>query len=421
MSALWKRCVILFSTGGFLLSFTSVIAQGRKLDGINCAVTPDQIVGQAYSRTAGASGETDNSGITPEGEDIVGEGLAASAQWIMDNLSYATPGTNPVAILVIDDFSSDGTGTTPASHGWLVWQVFQQLTNILPSDAASQITLQQVDIADENGYESDLILPGIQSAVQDLSAQGIQRFVLNMSFVFIPCTDKDLNFNFSDYLQARQNTPGRTLIEQLGGDPQYVRSVLNDSRIGYVDDTALAPLANETPRGSQSLPSNSGGNAVPVVPPAPGGTAPNYRANDLKVLKLLNSSKLDSDPLRDYIRSQSDLTIVPVASAGNFKQRKPFYPARWSEVISVSANEGDNLRFWMHSNNGDVSVPGAWFLFDDGQYRAGTSFAAPVVSFLVAVDLTQSTPTCGVRGHAPVLTHGSYDNQLLGDAVQQHC
>ncbi len=87
----------------------------------------------------------------------------------------------------------------------------------------------------------------------------------------------------------------------------------------------------------------------------------------------------------------------------------------------MSANEGDNLRFWPHSNDGDISVPGAWFLFDDGKYRAGTSFAAPVVSMLIALDLTQTTPQCKIRGNTPVLAHGAYDNQLLADAVAQFC
>jgi hypothetical protein len=87
----------------------------------------------------------------------------------------------------------------------------------------------------------------------------------------------------------------------------------------------------------------------------------------------------------------------------------------------VSANEGDNQRFWLQSNNGAISVPGAWFLFDDGEYRAGTSFAAPVFSMLIAIDLTQPAPQCALRGGKPILARGNYDNALIGDAVQQFC
>ncbi len=401
------------------LSFSPVSAQVRGLEEINCAVTPDQILGQAFSRTAGAAGETDASGMTPEGEDIVAEELAASTEWIMQNLPYATPGTAQVAILVADDFSSDGSGDTPASHGWLVWEVFEGLLALLPQENAGNILLVQVDIADEAGYRSDLILPAIQTAVAELRAQGINRFVLNLSFAFIPCQDSDTGFNFSDFMDARRNNPGRSLVEHLGADPQAIRAILADSRVSYIDETGLASTQQEGSRGSQSLaaPSDAG-----EVPPTPSGETPQLRGQDLQVVRLFNNPRLQNDPLRDFLRqSRRDLIIIPVASAGNFKQRQPFYPARWPEVISVSANEGDNLRFWLHSNNGDVSAPGAWFLLDDGQYRAGTSFSAPVVSVLVALDLTQSEPTCGLRGNRPVLAHGAYDNQLISEAVRQYC
>src|SRR6185503_12247228 len=102
---------------------------------------------------------------------------------------------------------------------------------------------------DEQGYRSDLILPALQTTIQNLTGQGIKRFVLNMSFVFIPCTDKDLGFNISDFLKARASNSSRSLIEQLGDDPQYVRSILKDSRIGYIDDTGFAPLDLTAPRG----------------------------------------------------------------------------------------------------------------------------------------------------------------------------
>lgn len=402
------------------LSFASAYAQRNNLADSNCAITPDQILGQAYSRTAGAAGETAEAGLTPEGEDILAEGLATNAEWIMENLGYATVGTEPVAILVVDDFSSDGTGDTPASHGWLVWEVFEQLRTILPQDTANIITLQQVDIADEGGYRSDLILPAIQSAIEELGGQGINRFVLNLSFAFIPCQDSDSGFNFSTFMDARRSNPGHSLVEELGANPQYVQGILEDSRVSYIDETGFASTETEAGRGSELL---SAQTESAEIPPTPAGEAPELRGQDLRVLRLFNNPRLQADPLRDFLRDsrRNDLIIIPVASAGNFKQRQPFYPARWPEVISVSANEGDNLRFWLHSNNGDVSAPGAWFLFEDGQYRAGTSFSAPIVSMLIALDLTQIEPTCGMQGNRPVLTHGSYDNQLISEAVAHYC
>ncbi len=414
-----RHIVVLICFAVLCVNFTHVYAQGTNLEEINCAVTPDQILGQAYSRTSGAAGETDEGGLTPEGEDIVAAGLAASTEWIMQNLPYATPGAAQVAILVADDFSADGTGDTPASHGWLVWEVFEGLLALLPQENADSILLVQVDIADEAGYRSDLILPAIQSTVEELSAQGISRYVLNMSFTFVPCLDSETGFSFADFVEARRNNPGRSLVEHLGADPQAIRAILTDSRVSYIDETGLASTQQEGSRGSQSVtaPSDAG-----AVPPTPSDEIPELRGQDLQVVRLFNNPRLQTDPLRDFLRqSRRDLIIIPVASAGNFKQRQPFYPARWPEVISVSANEGNNLRFWLHSNNGDVSAPGAWFLLEDEQYRAGTSFAAPVVSVLVALDLTQSEPNCGIRGNQPVLAHGAYDNQLISEAVRQYC
>jgi hypothetical protein len=412
-----KYGAVAVGLGLLCIHFLPAYAQGRNSQANNCAATPDQILGQAYSRTAGAAGETDEAGLTPEGEDIAAGGLAADARWIVENLQFGVPGSESVAILVVDDFSSNGTGETPASHGWLVFDLLERLHAVLPQETADLITLQQVDIAGEQGYQSDLILPAIQSAIAELSAQGINRFVLNMSFVFIPCRDAELGFNFTDFLTARQNNPARSLVEQLGGDPQYVRSLLNDARVGYIDETGLGSTDQATPRGSQAL-ARAGG--ARQIPPTPSGATPQFRSQDLQVLRLFNRATLQADPLRDYLRQSSNL-IISVASAGNFKQRQPFYPARWPEVISVSANEGNDLRLWLHSNNGDVSVPGAWFLFEDDAYRAGTSFAAPVVSLLISVDLTQTNPTCAIRGNRPVLSHGAYDNELILDAVSQFC
>lgn len=404
-----------------LFSLTVAGAQGRSNAAGNCTLTPDQVLGQAFSGTAGAEGETGEAGMTPEGEDIVAEGLDARPEWIIETLRYTEPGTEQVAILVIDDFSSDGADDLPMSHGWLVWQVFQQLVRQLPPDTAELITLQQVNIADEAGYRSDLILPELQVALEDLRALGINRFVLNMSFVFIPCADGELDFDFADFTNARRNNARLSLVEHIGGDPEYVRSILKDARVGYIDESGLTGLDQESPRGSQSLQSRSNRSDSSEIPPTPARDVPEFRGRDLSVLRLFNNTALQSDPLRDYLRGIRDAIVVPVASSGNFKQRQPFYPARWPEVISVSANEGDDLRFWLHSNNGDVSVPGAWFLFEDGQYRAGTSFAAPVVSLLIALDLTQAEPACQSRGNSPTLARGSFDNALLADAVRQHC
>ncbi|MBZ0299255.1 MAG: S8/S53 family peptidase [Anaerolineae bacterium] len=389
---------------------------GQDLSESNCALTPDQIMGQAFSSTAGAVGETSNKGLTPQGEDIEANGLDAQARWIMMNLPYAAGGREPVAILVIDDFSDDGTGSRPPSHGWLVMQVLEQLQAQLPGNLADKIRLTRVNIADEVGYQSDFIQPAVERAMNTLAEAGITRFVLNMSFVFIPCVDTDLGFNFGEFRQAHQNNPTRSIVEQVGGNVAYVRSLLQDSRISVVEENSLEMTDVNNLRGQGRVTSGR------QIPPTPAQANPSLQPQNLRVLRLFNNARLQSDPLRDFLRQTArGRIVVPVASSGNFKQRQPFFPARWPEVISVSANEGNDFRFWLQSNNAAVSVPGAWFLFDDGEYRAGTSFAAPVVSLLIAMDLTQSQPRCALRGGTSALARGNYDNTLIGDVVRQFC
>jgi hypothetical protein len=413
--ALFVPCVMSFSS----LSFLSAQGQSQR----NCAITPDQILGQAFTSTAGAAGGTGEDGMTPNGEDIEAEGLAASVEWILANLAYSPVGDQRVAILVLDDFSSDGSDASLVSHGWLVMQVLVQLQQALPQTMGSLVRLHPVNIASDGGYQSELILPELMTAVDTLAAEGFQRFVVNMSFVFIPCQDDELTFDFSSFQAARRNDSTRSIIDYLGDDEQYVRSVLDDSRISYIDETGFTNTDTTQLRGSQSLSQGqASATGAQRVAPTPNAQPRAFQSNDLRVIRLFNRQSLLADPIRDYLRrTPRDRIVVPIASAGNFKQRQPFYPARWPEVISISANEGNDLRFWLPSNNGEISVPGAWFLFEDGEYRAGTSFAAPVVSMLVALDLTQREPNCSVRGNQPVLAHGAFDNELLAQAAQRRC
>lgn len=76
-----------------------------------------------------------------------------------------------------------------------------------------------------------------------------------------------------------------------------------------------------------------------------------------------------------------------VASAGNYGQDFPIYPAAWKDFISVSTPAS-------YSNTGEISAPGDVIISPSASV-SGTSFAAPLVSVFSALDMTQSTPRCG--------------------------
>lgn len=407
-----------------LMALSVSVVQGqREQRRNNCPVTSDDIMGQAFGSTAGAEGETDTGGLTPEGEDIEASDLAMNAAWIMASLPYSGIGQERVAILVMDDFSSR-RDAAELSHGWLVYEVFESLIANLPAEARGSIRLATVNIADQAGFSADLIVPRLQETLDTLAREGVQRFILNMSFVFIPCEDRSLGFNYNDFRQRRSQQPARSLIEETGGNRDYVLSVLSDARVAY-----LAPTRLDTNRESRLAPQAEGRSRLEqelaiaersYPTPAAGSEVPSFNVRDLAVLRLFANRQLEQDPLRNFL-AQTPYQIVPVASAGNFKQQQPFYPARWPEVISVSADEGNDLRFWLNSNDGEITVPGAWHLFSDDVYRAGTSFAAPVLSVLLALDWTQTTPTCALVNRRPELAHARFENVLLTQAVEDFC
>jgi hypothetical protein len=378
-----------------------VLAQTDDLTELNCALTPDQILGQVFGGTAGAAGETGEGQLTPEGDNILENELDADIEWLLENLQYSDTGSQNVALLVVDDFSSepyDPDEENVVSHGWLVLDVLQQIHDALPDGVASRIRIEEVNIADENGYRSDLIQSAIADTIESLQAEGYERFVINMSFVFIPCVDTSRNFNFARFQEAREGNPQLSVIEALGGDVDYVQQLLTDPRVTAIDENGLEIDADADP-----------GRRI--------GGPPDFVQEQVNILRFFEDNRLQGDPMRRFF-ADLDVLAVPVASAGNFKWRRPFYPARWREVLSVSASEGDDLEQWGHSNSGEVMVPGAWFLFEDEVFRAGTSFAAPVASMMIALDFTQDRPMCGVRGGAPLLASANFGNRPLVEAAE---
>ncbi len=386
-----------------LLLLNVTVAQGQQNDR-NCAVLPNQILGQANISYAGAANISYAGAL---GEEVKSNNWDIESTTILNDLQYAEVGTDPVAIIILDDFTTEDPRTNAdddivwanAAHGWLVVEVIERIIATLPTNVASLITVETVDLGGENEFRSELIAIELEQRLSELNRAGINKFVINMSFVFIACETP--SFNHAQWLQRRQQNPNLSLIAETGGDEAYVESVLSDARVTRIDERGF------------DIDNSRGGQGGP----------PERVAEKLLFLNLFEVSQLNNDPLRSFFKDNHPYTLIPIASAGNFKWKRPFFPAQWSEVLSVSATLGDTPDLWGLSNNGEVSAPGAYFLFDDDVYRAGTSFAAPVVSVMVAVDLTSADPTCSLanNGRPELGSHGRWNDIPLLEAVADRC
>gem|GEM_PF-3543431 len=110
----------------------------------------------------------------------------------------------------------------------------------------------------------------------------------------------------------------------------------------------------------------------------------------------------DTSPLRTllqgYLNESADPTspynTVAIASAGNYRfwgelfntvPETPLAPARWPEVVAVSASLNNNPnQIWAFSQHGNVMTRGVSYAVGDTELVAGTSFAAPGASVLMS-------------------------------------
>lgn len=384
-----KRLLLLLVIFCFSLNIQAQV----DLTALSCAVNPDEILGQAHVGFAGAA----HVGFAgAEGEEIQTNDWDLDGAELVTGLQYAQAGVNPVVIIVVDDFSSDEPeeaedwGT--ASHGWLVLNIFQRMIDELPAETQELLLIETIDMS-EIEYRSDLLAEELEARVDELVAEGYSRFVVNMSFVFIACQDG--NFNYPQWREERESNPNRSLIQATGGDEAYVQQILSDNRVRRIDNNGF-----DADRG-----------------------APAFNQQRLAFMRLFENIHMNQDPLRQYFMEAHSYTLIPIAAAGNFKWKRPFYPAQWQEVLGVSASVGLDGELWALSNNGEVSTAGAYFLFDDEIYRAGTSFAAPVVSLMQAIDLSNDSPTCSLanNGRSELSSHGQWRDLPLLEAVEERC
>ncbi len=116
------------------------------------------------------------------------------------------------------------------------------------------------------------------------------------------------------------------------------------------------------------------------------------RSFDVKIINMSFSGPRDG-LVADAIERMSESGVVFVAAAGNGgPTAEPSYPAAYPQVIAVTAVTND-LRNYRYANRGyhiDVSAPGVdiWTAAPGGHagYHTGTSFAAPHVTAVLAVE-----------------------------------
>lgn len=113
--------------------------------------------------------------------------------------------------------------------------------------------------------------------------------------------------------------------------------------------------------------------------------------NGANVINLSLAGPSNSIILQEAVNYALARNIVVIAAAGNFGQNGAYYPAALPGVIGVGSIDNDLQRSdFSHFGNGvDVYAPGKDLLTisPNGGYemKTGTSFAAPVVSGLAAI------------------------------------
>lgn len=368
----------------------------------NCAVPITRLNGQDY-QVSGVVG-----GLTTEDPTY-----STLPQELFTQLGI---GNYNVAILVIDQFTSpnspdysipqpvfsvanegqligfhdDGTLT----HGDLVFNHINGLlagafdqTGFVPNDnmiddtivwnnGNSQVAVRMVDALQYNTPTPTLaVASDISAAILDLTNEGFDSFVLNMSFAILPCSFafqygdvSDPDVLFDDYAAKVSQEKG-FLYNQLISP---IETLINPDPLHYLVQQC-----------AQSITIN-----------------PNTEIDEVSDITI------DYPEVEAPIEAPCDPTdrnAVLVGSAGNSGLPYPLFPAAYPEVVSVSASE-DGSRASYSNYNADTGLLGGWFQLVDAAdinggfgtadvYYRGTSFSGPIESVCLALEIT-SAPAC---------------------------
>jgi hypothetical protein len=292
----------------------------------------------------------------------------------LDALVIAAGGNSPTAI----------TMTAPALPAGAVRTLETSAEWTLREGAGSyRIRLVVVDAA---GLTTSNVINGIRESMAQLAREGFQRFVLNLSFVVLPCNPLALlnSTNQQDLLQsyltlaASDPTLQAGLSGALGVAPPDVDLATLGGRLAEVDKAVLSDVRLSALRGC----------LVDAV----------YRQVERD--QNLGESEIGQQLINDvawenFQRSVvqgggQDLAVIAVGAAGNGVQcgKSRRAPALWDGVVSVSS-EGRGAGIMDYSNSGEVKLSGegpAALL--PGSH--GTSFAAPRLSAYEAIYLLRT-------------------------------
>lgn len=348
------------------------------------------------------------------------------------------PGSVPgnVAVLVVDDFGqgrdggektggmtdnctvgasdvgSNGAGDDlPASvysHGELVRQVLRDsLTGALGVSPAADVWSMpsyavRLEAVPVSGYRTADLIAAVRSRIDALRRAGYERFVVNLSFVVVPCdvvawlSAGDLDALLKTYDEMIQNDPASALKAALQG---------------YLDASGSLDPALVRSGGRFTMAVLSTPDLSPLRSYLVGAFYKTINVERFSVKEQRALATVHGDPAWGAFRAQyvdpgtttgAALKVVPVGASGNgvkFLDSKgnlvrkglpfPFAPALWDFVVSAGADEATD-RF----NAGEVTLNGSGPSLVPGSF--GTSFAAPRLSALEARYLAETgSVTCG--------------------------
>jgi hypothetical protein len=380
---------------------------------------------------------------------------------------YTSDGQQAYASSGAQAYSSSGASITPVTdengtpipHGQLVYNHIRNDLNKLAGITATPIPvsafptpipdediwLRPIDSwsinndrliylfpVDTSNYKTTAVTERIKATVNTIyKTYRTQHFVLNMSFVIMPCDVAGEYFmdliTTTPELQDMEDAINGMYDSYQSGEPTQIAAVENDMRFLPTYGTVRMLYIYD------------------LLKPKVGFVDP-------KFIPFID------DPLNTWlehptIKEPVDIYVISVASAGNYGDHGynfPFAPAIWNKVVSVSANGWDplNPEYQEKVFNPDIPYDGTKAFYSnfgevmyDGKlnypiknqklediYYFGTSFAAPEISVREALYLLNGGEvSCSEnnRTSQPPLGYsegyGPWDNLILATAVPRYC